>query len=386
MFKKIIRSVVLVIAGLVALLYFTGNGFVFLLVGKVLETGRTTAGIDDYLYFDNIEIPPSDNPQAWLLDEDYNIIPSPPSLDTLHKELGTVAFLIIKNDSLWHERYFDDYGLDSKSNSFSMIKTIVAAALSKAIEAGDVDSEDQKVIDFLPWLTGDYAKEVSMGDLASMSSGLKWKEDYENLLTITPRTYVEKDMGRLMKTIPIESEPGQQFVYQSGNTQLLAMALQQATGQSISVLLRDYFWNPMGVEQPSSWIIDSETHGLEKAYCCWNANARDFARFGKLFKNHGVWNGEQLIDSTFAAKAVRPRFEASPQYGYGWWLGDVDGKAFFSMRGHLGQYVIVLPAYDLIVVRLGHRSMPDLPDSDTPADLPLFVREALQMLALDNET
>ena len=103
-----------------------------------------------------------------------------------------------------------------------------------------------------------------MGDLASMSSGLKWKEDYENLLTITPRTYVEKDMARLMKTIPIESEPGQQFVYQSGNTQLLAMALQQATGQSISVLLRDYFWNPMGVEQPSSWIIDSETHGLKR--------------------------------------------------------------------------------------------------------------------------
>ena len=386
MFKKVIRPTVVVIIGLVAVLYLTGNGFVFQLVAKVLETGRTTAGIDDYLYFDNIEIPPSDNPQAWLLDKNYNIIPSPPSLDALHKELGTVAFLIIKNDSLWHERYFDDYGLDSKSNSFSMIKTIVAAALTKAIEAGDVDSEDQKVIDFLPWLTGDYAKDVSMGDLASMSSGLKWKEDYENLLTITPRTYVEKDMGRLMKTIPIESEPGQQFVYQSGNTQLLAMALQQATGQSISVLLRDYFWNPMGVEHPTSWIIDSKTHGLEKAYCCWNANARDFARFGKLFKNHGVWNGEQLIDSTFVAKAVRPRFEDSPQYGYGWWLGDVDGKAFFSMRGHLGQYVIVIPEHDVILVRLGHRSMPDLPDSDTPADLPLFVREALQMLALDNET
>ena len=385
MFKKIIRPVVLVIAGIVALLYFTGNGFVFLLVGKVLETGRTTAGINDYLYFDNIEIPPSDNPQAWLLDEDYNIIPSPPSLDALHKELGTVAFLIIKNDSLWHERYFDDYGLDSKSNSFSMIKTIVAAALPKAIEAGDVDSEDQKVIDFLPWLTGDYAKDVSMGDLASMSSGLKWKEDYENLLTITPRTYVEKDMARLMKTIPIESEPGQQFVYQSGNTQLLAMALQQATGKSISVLLHDYFWNPMGVEQPTSWIIDSKTHGLEKAYCCWNANARDFARFGKLFKNHGVWNGEQLIDSTFTAKAVRPRFEDSPQYGYGWWLGDVDGKAFFSMRGHLGQYVIVIPEHDVILVRLGHHSMDNLPESDTPADLPLFVREALRMLAIDNE-
>ncbi|MGB1172086.1 MAG: serine hydrolase, partial [Flavobacteriaceae bacterium] len=141
MFKKVIRPTVVVIIGLVAVLYLTGNGFVFQLVAKVLETGRTTAGIDDYLYFDNIEIPPSDNPQAWLLDKNYNIIPSPPSLDALHKELGTVAFLIIQNDSLWHERYFDDYGLDSKSNSFSMIKTIVAAALTKVIEAGDVDSE-----------------------------------------------------------------------------------------------------------------------------------------------------------------------------------------------------------------------------------------------------
>ena len=140
MLKKIIRSVVVGLVGLVAVLYLTGNGFVFQLVAKVLETGRTTAGIDDYLYFDNAEIPPSDNPQAWPLHEDYNRTASQPSLDRLHEELETVAFLIIKNDSLWHERYFDGYGIDSKSNSFSMIKTIVAAALSKAIDAGDVQS------------------------------------------------------------------------------------------------------------------------------------------------------------------------------------------------------------------------------------------------------
>ena len=142
-----------------------------------------------------------------------------------------------------------------KAIRFQSIKTIVAAALSKAVETGDVQSEDQKVIDFLPWLTGDHAKEVSMGDLASMSSGLKWKENYENLLTITPRTYVEKDMASLMKTIPIEAEPGQRFVYQSGSTQLLAMALQQATGKPIRTLLRDYFWNPMGFGVPN--LLDS---------------------------------------------------------------------------------------------------------------------------------
>ncbi len=386
MIKKIIQPTIFILLGIVALLFATGNGFVFQLTTKVLETGRTTAGIDDYLFFDNIEIPPSEQPQAWPLHKDFNATPSPASLSSLHEELGTVAFLIVKNDSLWHEQYFDGYDVGSKSNSFSVIKTIVAAALSKAIDAGHVESEEQKVIDFLPWLTGDYANEVDMGDLASMSSGLKWNENYDNLLTITPRTYVEKDLEGLMKTIPITSAPGQKFVYQSGSTQLLAMALEQATGYTISTLLYEYFWNPMGVEHPTSWIIDSKTNGMEKAYCCWNANARDFARFGKLFKNHGVWAGEQLIDSTFTAKAVRPRFEKGQQYGYGWWLGDVDGKLFFSMRGHLGQYVIVFPEDDVVIVRLGHRGMPDLPNSDTPADLPLFVREAFQMLAPDNET
>ena len=384
--KKIIQLVIVVVVGVIALLLLTGNGFVFQLAAKVLETGRTSAGIDDHLFFDTIEIPPSEQPQTWPLHKDFNETPSPASLNSLHEELGTVAFLIVKNDSLWHEQYFGDYDVDSKSNSFSIIKTIVAAALSKAIEEGQVENEKQKVIDFLPWLSGDYAKEVNMGDLASMSSGLKWNENYDNLLTITPRTYVEKNLEDLMKTIPISSVPGQKFVYQSGSTQLLAMALEQATGRKISTLLYDYFWNPMGVEHPTSWIIDSETHGLEKAYCCWNANARDFARFGKLFKNHGVWASEQLIDSTFTAKAVRPRFADGQQYGYGWWLGEVDGKSFFSMRGHLGQYVIVFPDDDVIIVRLGHRSMPDLPNADTPADLPLYVREAFQMLAAKNET
>ena len=384
--KKIIQPTVIILLVIVALLFVTGNGFIFQMVSKVLETGRTTAGIDDYLFFDNIEIPASEQPQAWPLHKDFNTATSPASLNSLHIELGTVAFLIVKNDSLWHEQYFDGYDVGSKSNSFSVIKTIVAAALSKAIDAGHVESEEQKVAHFLPWLKGDYAKEVNMRDLASMSSGLKWNENYDNLLTITPRTYVEKDLESLMKTIPIASAPGKKFVYQSGSTQLLAMALEQATGLTISTLLYDYFWNPMGVEHPTSWIIDSERNGMEKAYCCWNANARDFARFGKLFKNHGVWAGEQLIDSTFTAKAIRPRFEDGQQYGYGWWLGDVDGKSFFSMRGHLGQYVIVFPDDDVVIVRLGHRGMPDLPNSDTPADLPLFVREAFQMLAPENET
>lgn len=383
---KILKYVLIGLFGLTALVYLTGNGHLFGLAATIMKTKRTTAGLDDYLFFDNRTIPPSENPQSWPLHSQYNNIkPSQKLLDT-HQELGTVAFLIIKNDSVWHEQYFDGYGTASKSNSFSMVKSMVAAALQSAIEAGAVESLDQKAMDFLPWLKGPFAKQVTMGDLASMSSGLDWNENYDNLLTITPRTYVEKDMGKLMQTIPIVDAPGQKFIYQSGSTQLLAMALEQATGKNISELVWDYYWNPMGAEQEAYWQIDSEKAGLEKAYCCFNSNARDFARFGKLFKDHGKWNGQQIIDSAFVTKAVKPRFSESPQYGYGWWLGDIDGKPYFSMRGHLGQYVIVFPEQNVIVVRLGHRHLDDLPGQQVPADLPTYVKEAFQMLAFSDET
>lgn len=383
---KILKYVLIGLFGFTTLVYLTGNGHLFGLAATIMKTKRTTAGIDDYLFFDNRHIPPSENPQSWSLHSEYNTTEPTQKLLDAHKELGTVAFMIIKNDSIWHEQYFDGYGTASKSNSFSMVKSMVAAALQSAIEAGAVKSLDQKAMDFLPWLKGPFAEQVTMGDLASMTSGLDWNENYDNLLTITPRTYVEKDMGKLMQTIPIVDPPGKKFVYQSGSTQLLAMALEEATGKNISQLVWSYFWDPIGAEQEAYWQIDSEKAGLEKAYCCFNSNARDFARFGKLFKNHGEWNGQQIIDSAFVAKAVTPRFAESPQYGYGWWLGNIDEKPFFSMRGHLGQYVIVFPEQDVIIVRLGHRHLDDLPGQQLPADLPTYVKEAFLMLALSNES
>jgi len=384
--KKVIQTLFVGLLAICSIIYVSGNDHLFGLVAKVIETGRTTAGIDDYLFFDNRIIPPSDTPQAWPFHKDYNIVTSTPSLNALHDTLQTVAFLVIKNDSIWHEQYFDGYAKDSKSNSFSMAKSMVSASLFKAIEAGDVESENQKVIAFLPWLTGDHAKDVTMGDLASMASGLEWNENYDNLLTITPRTYVEKDMLSLMKQIPINHQPGEKFIYQSGSTQLLGLALEEATGENMSTLVRSYFWNPIGAEHQASWTLDSNDYGVEKSFCCLNSNARDFARFGKLFKNHGVWEEQQLIDSAFVEKSIRPRFEKSPQYGYGWWLGAVDESPFFSMRGHMGQYVIVFPEQDIIIVRLGHRGLNDIPGSQTPIDLPLYVKEVFKMIAPENET
>lgn len=265
-----------------------------------------------------------------------------------------------------------------------MVKTIVSASLAKAIEEGDVKSFDQPVKDFLPWLQGAYADVVTVGNLATMSSGLKWKEDYENLLTITPRTYITRDIVGVMKTLPIETPPGERFVYQSGSTQLLSLVLTAATGETISDLVRRYFWNPLGAHADANWRLDASEKGVEKSYCCFNSNARDFARFAALFKNGGVWNGKQLINADYVQKSITPQFENGQDYGYGWWLGAHMGKRFYSMRGHNGQYVIVFPEDDVIVVRLGRAQLPDLPGVRHSADYLGYMEEAFAML--NNET
>ena len=385
--KKLLATLKVIAFALVifiALLFVSGYGYLLELGLKVVELGRATAGLEDYIHFDVREIPKSDTYQPWALHTNYNNVPATETLKKLHEDHKTVAFLVIKNDSIWHEQYFDGFDKNSKTNSFSMVKTIVAASLEKVIEEGKIESYDQKAKDFLPWLKGPYANEMTVGNLATMSSGLDWKEDYENLLTITPRTYITRDITRVMKSIPIKNEPGKRFVYQSGSTQLLSLVLTEATGETISDLVRRYFWNPLGAQADANWRLDSAKKGVEKSYCCFNSNARDYARFAGLFKNDGVWNGAQLLSPEYVQKSITPQFENGNDYGYGWWLGSHMGKRFFSMRGHNGQYAIVFPEKDVIIVRLGHEQLPDLPGVRHSADYLGYMEEAFAMLAYEN--
>lgn len=374
--KKLFAILAILLAGL----YISGYGYLIELGAKVIELGRITAGLEDYIYFDSREIQKSDSPKQWALHSDYNLVPATSKLQKLHQDYKTVAFLVIKNDSIWHEQYYEGYGKDSKTNSFSMVKTIVAACLAKAIEEGDIEGFDQKAKDFIPWLKGPYAAALTVGNLATMSSGLKWKEDYENLLTITPRTYIARDIVRVMKTLPIEAVPGERFVYQSGSTQLLSLVLTAATDETISDLVRRYFWNPLGAHADANWRLDSNENGVEKSYCCFNSNARDYARFAALFKNGGIWNDNQLISADYVQKSISPQFENGQDYGYGWWLGSHMGRRYYSMRGHNGQYTIVFPDEDVIVVRLGRMQLPDLPGYRHSVDYLSYMEEAFAML------
>lgn len=377
--KKITKWLLLFLASCILLMYIFDVDYLLRAVRTIYFKGYTTAFLEDYKEFPNREIKKG-MAQPWAIASDYNAVSASQNLQKTHKELKTIAFLIIKNDSIWHESYFDGFNVNSKTNSFSMAKSVVSAALGKAIMEGKIKSLDQKVVDFFPELKGTYAKEVSVGDLSSMASGLSWDERYYSPFSIVTRAYFDDDLKKVILGLDVNEKPGKSFKYLSGATQLLAMCIEKATGEYLSDYVSKSFWQPMGAENDALWQLDHEPDGVEKAYCCIASNARDFARFGKLYKQHGKWNGKQILDSTFIAKSLQPRFKDSPEYGYGWWLHEIKGKKLFYMRGHLGQFVIVIPQDDLIIVRLGHLKGLQTKTDPHSNDLYIYVEEAYKML------
>jgi CubicO group peptidase (beta-lactamase class C family) len=134
------------------------------------------------------------------------------------------------------------------------------------------------------------------------------------------------------------------------------------------------------MEHEAIWQLDSEESGMEKAYCCIASNARDFARFGMLFKNKGMFAGKQILPTEFTELATKPRFEDGQMYGYGFWLSDHLDKKIFAMQGILGQYVICIPEDNIMIVRLGHSKGRLVPGESFTEDFFVFIEETYKML------
>ncbi|CDF81148.1 beta-lactamase [Formosa agariphila KMM 3901] len=377
--SKLLKFIVITCGLLILLLYIFDYDYILKATRITYGTGHKTAFLEDYKEFDNRVIK-SSSPQPWNIHKDYNKATITDSLERTNIANGTIAYLIIKNDSIWFEKYYDGFQKTSKTNSFSMAKSIISAMLGKAIMEGKVRSLNQKVSDFYPEFKNGLSANLTVGDLSSMASGLDWDESYYSPFSVTTRAYFDEDLAPVILNMKGIEAPGKSYKYLSGNTQLLGMVLEKATGQNMSGYLSEEFWKPMGFESDALWQLDSEQHGLEKAYCCIASNARDFARFGKLYKDYGKWNGEQLLDSAFVQKSITPRFPESPEYGYGWWLKTIKDKHFFMMRGHLGQYVIVEPEDNLIIVRLGHTKGPEKVVATFTKDIFTYIEEAYTML------
>jgi CubicO group peptidase (beta-lactamase class C family) len=253
-----------------------------------------------------------------------------------------------------------------------------------ALDEGKIKSVDQPVSDFLPeFKEGDNSK-LTIKHLLTMSSGINFDEDYVNPLAYPAQSYYGSDLKKLTYGYKLRDEPGKEFIYLSGNTELLSFVLEKATGKTLSEYASEKLWKPLGAKNSAFWSLDHK-NGLEKAYCCFNSNATDFARIGELYLDSGKWNGQQLISTQYVLNSITPADLQSgsaknDEYGYSWWLiPDYKGHRIFYARGILGQYIICIPDKKMVVVRLGKKRKIRNDKAPHPADVYLYIDAALEM-------
>src|SRR5205823_14886354 len=176
----------------------------------------------------------------------------------------------------------------------SMAKSITGLLIGAALKEGKIKSLQEPVGNYLyEFTSGDKAK-VKIIDLLTMSSGSNWDESYGNPLSVTTELYYGHDAYKTATGVAIVQPPGTLHRYKSGDTQLLGLVLEKATGKSMSAYAAEKLWQPMGAEHAALWSTD-HIGGTEKAYCCFNSNARDFARLGQLMLDSGRWQGNEII-------------------------------------------------------------------------------------------
>lgn len=367
-------AIFLLILGLLVLsLFLTGNQYLLKGVWATYLHGETTATINDSRYFDTRNIQ-AGTTTDWQLAEDYNRRKLSDTLQATLEKTESVAFLIIKNDKILIEKYWDGYSDTSHSNSFSMAKSITTMLVQIAIQKGYIQSWDDPVIKYLPGIQGPYRRDLKLKDLSTMGAGLQWDEGYSSPFGITAQAYYGSDVENLLyEKVPVVNQPGTVFNYQSGAPQLLGLVLSKATGKSVSEFASEELWKPLGASENAFWQLDRK-NGNELSYCCFNSNARDFARFGKLLEHYGNWGGMQLLDSTFVAAASSPGLVN--HYGWSFWIDDSHLTKVYYMRGILGQYVIVIPEKDLVICRLGKKRLANI--GNHPGDLKVIVEETLK--------
>jgi CubicO group peptidase (beta-lactamase class C family) len=384
-------------AVLVGVVWLSPYGYLIKGLRMTYLIGEKSANYLDYKGFDKREV--ANDPErvsVLAVTEDAGTVELSSALREMLKRTNSGSFLVFRNDSLVCERYFEPVADTVMTNSFSMAKTITCLLFQRAIEEGKIASWDEPVRKFLPWVgkaaveKGEAVDGVSpdqmeanaaaltLRHLITMSAGLQWNESYQSPFGITAKAYYGSDIEATMREVPVVVMPGTQFEYQSGSTQLLGLVLEQVTGKHLSDLASDWLWKPLGMEASAYWSLD-KANGRELNFCCVNARSRDFGRLGLMV----LHNGKGLVDSGFLAMARKP-FEMGgkvlvPFYGHSFWLGSVDGVDFQFFNGLKGQYIVVIPSKNMVVVRTGHGVVKPADGGRIFDCVKLYVGEAVRM-------
>jgi CubicO group peptidase (beta-lactamase class C family) len=375
-------------------------GFLLLIINPILFLTGTDyiyraaiyqqPGIDDLKLFPYRVVSASSSPQPWPISASYNTTEMPVEMASALTDFKSVAFLAIQDGQVIHELYWGGYGPEVNSNSFSAGKSIVAALIGRALMLGHINSIDQPVADFLPSFNTVERAAITVRHVLQMSSGLNFQESYSKPISDTTEAYYGDDLVGLIERLSPESPPGVSWKYRSGDTQILAMVLEQATGQTVSSFAATELWQPLGATSDAQWSLDRRG-GIEKAYCCFYSNPRDFARVAQLYLRHGRAGDQQLLPFEFVEQSVVPHGLPdaktglrSDYYGLHWWRLNHQDTEVFYMRGILGQYVWVIPSRDLIVVRLGHQRSP-VKRAGHPQDVYTYIEGILEMFPVQGQ-
>ncbi|TAJ14244.1 class C beta-lactamase-related serine hydrolase [Marinilabiliaceae bacterium JC017] len=347
-------------------------------------------GIEDHQIFKNRTVAASDTPSTWPYAHHYNQYQLPAHWRDSIETYKSVAFLVIQNDSLLYEEYWDGFHTHSHSNIFSATKSIVSLLIGAAIDEGKIQSINQKVGDFLPQFKKGKNAQLTIAHLLTMSSGSNWEESYSSPFSMTTEAYYGNNMDHLISKIHITDTPGQYFSYKSGDTQLLSHLLTEAVSMPLAHYASQKLWQPLGARTPALWSLDTKA-GREKAYCCFNSNARDVARLGALVLHRGHWHDQQIISEAYINAATTPASHLLDKhnqpvdfYGYQWWIAHLDGLTIPYARGILGQYIFVIPKKNAVVVRLGHKRSWQYKDHH-PVDIFNYLNAALDIMEKKEE-
>ncbi len=367
---RLILGLLLLVGLFIAVAYLSGNEHLVRGVRYTYLLGRNAPEIDDRSFFPYATIP-ADAPRPWPHAQGYGSVQLNAEQEARLKELYSSSFVVIQNDSLLFERYFEGWTADSTVNSFSIAKSYVSILTGMAMGEGRIESVFQPVGDFLPEFKEGCHAGITLWHLLTMSTGLDWDEK-PNPFGENAKGYYGSNVRELSLSLPCKEEPGKNFEYVSGSTQIMGEVLEAIYGRDLDALVREKLWTPLQAEGTAYWGKDREDGDL-KHFCCLYAMPRDFARLGQLYLDSGMWNGRQLVPRDYWKASITPaaimdKGQPNQRYGYYWWLAELDGKPIHYARGFHGQYVVVIPHERLVLVRTGMKREEHTP-SGHPKDV-----------------
>lgn len=343
-------------------------------VNRVLRWGD--AGVDDYLKFPERALEPSDSPFefSFNLDEDhvrtqFELASGIDDFDSFLAKNRTQAFIVIQNDAVLYEQYFNGYSRDSIVTSFSTAKSFASTLIGIAISEGYIQSVNDPITNYLPELAeSDPAfANITIRDLLMMSSGIKYVE-FPFVNGDDAKTYYYPDLRQLaLEDTRIVGSSGAKFLYNNYHPLLLGLIIERTTGTSVANYLQEKIWKPIGMQYPGSWSLDE--NDFEKMESGINARAIDFAKFGRLFLHNGNWNGVQVVPAEWVAEATQADTsvdyanyyynsfifaDGQGYYKYMWWgIQRGEGNYDFMALGNHGQFIYISPGKNLIILRFG---------------------------------